>query len=483
MKRIAFCFDGTWNKIDGEHPTNVARIAQSVSRYDKEGRPQFIYYDEGVGTSATERWTGGILGRGLMENVIEAYHFLVLNYEPGDQLYVFGFSRGAFTARSFVGLVRNCGIISRRSLTHIRAAMKLYMNRADGASPNSERARQFRMEHCPMLCLPGDLKWRKETFPDKAQDDLTDLNIQFLGVWDTVGALGIPNHLSWLAKLFNRKYRFHDTTLSSFVSRACHAVSVDEQRRAFEPSMWTNLDDLNDRTTDRYEQVLFPGVHAAVGGGGPVRGLSDAALEWIFKAARKQGLAFDLDDQSPIYSLKPDHRAQLFNATGKVNWSFGDFAMGVGLRARRFPEMDRRSLHPSLARRFRAPADQLPEGQLYRPPSVEGFWEVLGDIAERDAADIAAERVVAADPRALRTPSRARKYIIKPGDTLESIAAKQMPTGGDSVLVLKLHNRNLGLLFETEDIYAGSELEIPEYDPPVEVMASEPATPPSAGSS
>ncbi|NML07501.1 DUF2235 domain-containing protein [Sphingomonas sp. G-3-2-10] len=103
MKRIAFCFDGTWNKIDGDYPTNVARVAQSISRFDEKGMPQIIYYDEGVGTSTTSRWTGGILGHGLRENIIEAYHFLVLNYEPGDDIHVFGFSRGAYTARSFVG--------------------------------------------------------------------------------------------------------------------------------------------------------------------------------------------------------------------------------------------------------------------------------------------------------------------------------------------------------------------------------------------
>jgi uncharacterized protein (DUF2235 family) len=165
LKRLAFCFDGTWNRIDGKDPTNVARIAQSISRFDGKGNPQLIYYDEGVGTSRTEKLSGGIFGHGLTNKILAAYHFLVLNYEPGDEIYVFGFSRGAFTARSFVGLLRNCGIMSRRSLQHIHEAVDLYMSRSKDSNPNSERSRDFRLKHCPMLCAPGDREWRQEKIP------------------------------------------------------------------------------------------------------------------------------------------------------------------------------------------------------------------------------------------------------------------------------------------------------------------------------
>jgi uncharacterized protein (DUF2235 family) len=467
MKRIAFCFDGTWNKIDVDYPTNVARIAQSISRYDTQKRPQIIYYDEGVGTTQTERWTGGIFGHGLKEKIVEAYHFLVLNYEPGDELYVFGFSRGAFTARSFVGLIRNCGIISRRSLSHIRAAVDLYVSRDDRASPNSERARQFRVKHCPKLCLPGDLQWRREAYPDQAHDDLTNLNVHYLGVWDTVGALGIPKHLK-LFSFLNNKFKFHDTALSGFVLRARHAVAADERRRTFEPSLWTNLDDLNDGDPNNpmYEQLIFPGVHGAVGGGGPVRGLSDAALEWVFQGAKEKGLAFDLDDQSPIHNMRPDPRAQLFNTNGKSGWSIGDRLMGVGLADRVFPEMDRRNLHVSLARRYRMAADNLPEQKSYRPPALSSFWEALDDMAEQHAADIESDIIEfknMGDDRALRAPLRVRKYTVKPGDTLFEIAKKEMAAGEDWE-ILALHNRNVGLLFEDDKLYVGSGLEIPEYD-------------------
>lgn len=479
MRRLVFCFDGTWNKIDGNYPTNVARVAQSVSRYDGE-IPQIIYYDEGVGTTATEKWTGGIFGHGLIEKIIEAYHFLILNYEPGDQIYVFGFSRGAFAARSFVGLIRNCGIISRRSLTHIRSAVDLYISRDGNASPNSEKSRTFRLKHCPKLCLPGDLEWRKTAYPDLIGSDLIQLRIAYLGVWDTVGALGIPRHLRLLGFL-NRKFQFHDTKLSGFVDRARHAISTDERRRSFEPSLWTNLDDLNasDPAIQPYEQLFFPGTHAAVGGGGPVRGLSDAALEWIVNGARKSGLAFDRDDQSPIFSLLPDHRAQLFNATGKTRWSLKDRIMGVGLRDRSFPDMDQRAIHASLVRRYHASAEELPEKQLYRPPALRSFWEAIEQIWQQRVEKLQSRKLElksAGDDRALRVPTRVRRYVVQKGDTLTGVAERQMGSAAN-VAILGIHNRNVGLLFEDDVLYAGSELEIPEYDP-VPVPAPAPETPP-----
>jgi uncharacterized protein (DUF2235 family) len=467
MKRLVFCFDGTWNKIDGENPTNVARIAQSVSRFDKSSIPQFIYYDEGVGTTATERLTGGMFGRGLTEKILEAYHILVLNYEPGDEIYVFGFSRGAFTARSFVGLLRNAGIMSRRSLQHIRQAVRLYVGRSADSSPNSERARQFRYKHCPKLCVPGDKEWRASAHPNDQAEGVIDLRIRYLGVWDTVGALGMPAHLKLLAG-FNAAHQFHDTTLSSFVERARHAIAADERRRTFEPSVWTNLDDLNAAYgKDRpYEQLIFPGVHSAVGGGGPIRGLSDIALEWVFEGARKQGLAFDLDDQSPVFQLLPDHRAQLFNATGKKGWTWKDWATGVGLKDRKFPEFDRTAIHQSVARRYAESSDRLPERRPYRPPALKSWWDALGEMAKQARADALATVQAlggGSDVRALQAPARVRKYTVKPTDTLEGIAEREMGRAED-VGILKAHNLSVGLLFEDLKLYAGSSIEIPTYE-------------------
>lgn len=463
MKRIVFCFDGTWNKIDSVYPTNVTRIAQSVSPRDREGIAQVVHYDEGVGTTIRDRFMGGVFGRGLIENIIEAYHFLVLNYEPGDELFVFGFSRGGYTARSFVGLIRNCGIISRRSLYDIRGAIELYMNRDKDSSPDAEAARLFRFKHCPTLCLPGDTHWRCVTDSTWKKEKATELSVKYLGVWDTVGALGVPNHLKFLSKITNSKYGFHDTRLSRVVGRARHAVSADEQRRTFDPALWSNLTDLNagHEASPRYEQLIFPGTHSGVGGGGPVRGLSDIALEWIFLAAREEGLAFDTDHSSPIFSIQPDHRAALFNETAKTKWSLKDRVMGVGLADRTFDNIDVRALHISLAQRMQEPATRLPEHREYKPSALKAFWDRLLKMPTSKPAD-GTETKQLHDDRILQAPVSVRTYKVKPGDKLGTIAETEMGDKKDWV-ILFLHNQQIGRLFHPDKIYAGTDIEIPEY--------------------
>lgn len=459
MKRIVFCFDGTWNRLDGEYPTNVARVAQAL-RHDAAGVRQIVHYDEGVGTDPISRIIGGAFGYGLGANIAEAYHFLVLNYEPGDQLFVFGFSRGAYTARSFVGLLRNAGIISRWKLREIAAAIALYRDRRPDAAPSGERACQFRYEHCPQLLLPGDRAWRASKYPGWAAAGAVDLAVRYLGVWDTVGALGVPGHIRLLAPWVNRRYRFHDQALSSFVEAARHAVAADERRRTFEPSLWSNLDDLNGASADpAYQQLVFPGVHGAVGGGGPVRGLSDGALDWIVRGARGQGLLFDPDPRSPLYALRPDPRAQLFNATGKTGWSWRDWATGLGLADRAFAGLDHFALHPSLKRRFAAAPGELPERRAYRPPSLRHIWDDIAAAAEHEYA-APGEPI---DERELRAPARVEPYDVQPGDTLSGIAVKQMGAATDWPILFH-HNRQAGKLHDPHELFAGQRIEIPVYE-------------------
>ncbi|WP_448140413.1 LysM peptidoglycan-binding domain-containing protein [Sphingopyxis fribergensis] len=169
---------------------------------------------------------------------------------------------------------------------------------------------------------------------------------------------------------------------------------------------------------------------------------------------------------SSTYSLQPDHRAQLFNQTGKSEWSIGDRLTGVGIRTRKFPAMDRRALHGSLVRRFMTPAEQLPEKEDYRPASLEHFWGTLAEMgasADNALETLGQKLATAGDERALRAPARVRSYVVQPGDTLRGIAAEQMKEAG-SWQILALHNKNVGLLFEDDELYAGAKLEIPEYE-------------------
>jgi hypothetical protein len=270
MKRLVVCCDGTWNKPDNRTITNVEKIARTV-----QGDPgtaggvhQLVYYISGVGAGsyAADRLLGGAFGFGLLHNVIACYRFLAQNYEPGDQVFILGFSRGAYTARSVAGMVGRVGLLTRLSLVEERlpAAVSLYQrkNLAEGAFGMS--VDEFRHDHC---------------HPAK---------VDFLGVFDTVGALGVPGFSRFTP-------RFHDVQLSSQVLRARHALAVDETRMKFAPTFWEAPDGGGAPTEDeRVKQVWFEGAHSDVGGGYRETGLSDTALLWMAREAHAAGLVFDV---------------------------------------------------------------------------------------------------------------------------------------------------------------------------------------------
>lgn len=110
MKHIVICADGTWQSPESDTATHVLRLAESVAPVSASGVPQVVYYDWGVGSDG-DRLSGGITGKGIDKNIQDCYRFVVHNYAPGDALYLFGFSRGAYTVRSLAGLIRNCGIL------------------------------------------------------------------------------------------------------------------------------------------------------------------------------------------------------------------------------------------------------------------------------------------------------------------------------------------------------------------------------------
>ncbi|MEU3842713.1 DUF2235 domain-containing protein [Streptomyces sp. NPDC028635] len=269
-KRLVVCCDGTWNFADQPSKTNVAKVALSVRRRSASGREQRIYYHSGVGTQRSERLRGGAFGVGLSRNVEDAYRFLVETYEPGDELFLFGFSRGAFTARSLAGLVRNSGILRREHTDRMQEAWSLYRDRVE--QPNGAACTLFRRSYAH------------------------ETQIRFIGVWDTVGALGIPvpdaAFLQPAVNRFNQRWAFHDTDLSSWINGAFHALAIDERRSAFRPTLWHQQTDAA-REGQELKQVWFAGVHLDVGGGYEETGLSDVTLLWMVDQARRYGLEFD----------------------------------------------------------------------------------------------------------------------------------------------------------------------------------------------
>ena len=244
MKRIVIACDGTWNRLDAAYPTNVAKLAQAVLPEGADGVAQIVCHLDGVGTGrgtgwlarAADRLLGGLFGEGLMANIAAAYRFLVFAYAPGDEIQLFGFSRGAYTARSLAGLIRNCGILERRHAAAIPEALALYRARSAGSRPDAPAALAFRARYAGhVVTSPAEAAWRREA--DVGRADTPLLRLAYVGVWDTVGALGIPAHL-WLAARLNRGLAFHDTALWRGVAAARHAVAIDERRRSFPPTLW-----------------------------------------------------------------------------------------------------------------------------------------------------------------------------------------------------------------------------------------------------
>lgn len=332
LKRIVIFIDGTWNRPDAEHPTNVVRLARCVQHRTDSGMPQVVLYTAGVGSGSGNNWLGrkmdrvfgGTLGWGLLSIMVDMYRQLVFAYEPGDEIMVFGFSRGAFAARSLVGFIRSVGVCGRDRLRDIPDAVARYVSRDTETHPRTEESYAFRLDMSPDVVTSQDEReWRVKH--GHRHEDVVDLKIAYLGVWDTVKALGLPAKLPF-AKRFNRNYEFHDAKLSSMVLAARHAISIDERRATFPAMPWDNMGDLNARNgyfVPEYLQQWFPGNHGSVGGGGSRTGLSSIALNWVMLGASKAGLALDWRSFRKV--------ASRFDAGDPLDNKFGPVSLGAVL--------------------------------------------------------------------------------------------------------------------------------------------------------
>ncbi|WP_142781906.1 DUF2235 domain-containing protein [Agrobacterium sp. T29] len=282
MHLIVFC-DGTWNTPDQVEdglpsPTNVVKLRNALAPADKDGREQRVYYHPGVGTDGGwwGRVAGGGMGTGLDRNIMSAYNWLARNYRDGAKIWLFGFSRGAYTVRSLGGMISRCGLLDPTKLRELAIW--------DNVGSLFENYRTPEGKAKPVTATKG-LPYHGVATGQKTKHSVP---IHFIGVWDTVGALGVPDDLALLNLLDDpAKHSFHDTELSPVVAHARHAIAIDERRQSFMPTLWTNVED---RPTVR--QIWFPGVHADVGGGYGRAGLSDGALDWMVEEAKGQGLHF-----------------------------------------------------------------------------------------------------------------------------------------------------------------------------------------------
>jgi uncharacterized protein (DUF2235 family) len=320
-RRIALLFDGTWN--NRKTRTNVVRMRESIRTHGLQDPEQPCFYDEGVGTRWYNRFSGGAFGRGLSENIQEGYAWLSRQHQGDDTIYVFGFSRGAYTARSLVGLIRKCGLLKAPGPKTVAAAYELYRDK--DVHPDDPKAVTFRTLHA------------------------REVRVTFIGVWDTVGALGIPISQIPFSRDF---YQWHDTELSKIVDCAFQAVATDEHRKDFGVTVWTKIKPGNVKV----EQRWFCGAHSDVGGGEGGT-LPNVALRWLQDMAEAAGLAF----KQKAEVGPQDH-------LGPIEDSFGRFMLGIyrwfrKRQYRAFGTGANEVVDESVWQRWRA-------DPTYRPPSL-----------------------------------------------------------------------------------------------------------------
>nr|WP_315591679.1 DUF2235 domain-containing protein [uncultured Cupriavidus sp.] len=298
-KNLAVFFDGTWNEPNDK--TNAYDLYKAALETDDQ-RTRYI---QGVGTqghgvwSSIDKYLGGAFGAGLSENIQAGYQWLCEQFTSNDRIYLFGFSRGAYSARSLAGMIRNCGLVSYPDSDHITKAYSIYRN---GYKPDSEYSIEFRNQFS------------------------IEADIHFVGVWDTVGRLGIP-FPNVILPGFSNYYSFHDTELSNHVRNAYHALAANEFREPYAPTYWTRLPESNPRPQKLpVEQCWFIGAHADVGGGYSDGSLQTLPAFWLQRKAALCGLLFDPDIEiSQSYDLAMPHD------------SYSDFTRKIPFRITKAP--------------------------------------------------------------------------------------------------------------------------------------------------
>ncbi len=343
MKRLIVCCDGTWNTPSQEDngqiaPTNVYKIFRAIQDKDNHGIVQKKYYHTGVGTEGNKvsKILNGAFAGDLGNHIQSAYYWLGNNFEPDDEIYCFGFSRGAFTVRSLAGMMNKVGLLDLSKIT---------------GSPDEEYKKKWDLiEKAYTAYREGEIAQDQfiANYSNKLFDSQCEVKIKFLGVWDTVGAAGIPDEAELLNFFFDDKsqWKFHDNNLGKNVETGRHAMALDEIRSSFTVCRWLNRTGSSTDCHPDAKEVWFSGVHSDVGGGYAETQLSDIALDWMIKEALAKGIGIrNIKDQ-----LKMD-------SSGEIHNSYKGVFAALKSRPRNIPFIDASSgecLHGSVLERMKA---------------------------------------------------------------------------------------------------------------------------------
>jgi uncharacterized protein (DUF2235 family) len=276
-KRLALYLDGTWNEVSDN--TNIWRFRALFSPQSADGCEQRAYYSTGLGTQFGEKIRGGLFGDGIDQAITSAYEWLIDNYADGDEIFIFGFSRGAYTARSLSGFISKCGLLQSGAPLGVNQLFKRYRRSGEHTiwqlkDAQNQGKTDFSFEEGWMLKFA------------------LAVPVKFVGVFDTVGALGVPFPL--VHRLFGSAYEFLNTGLRQTNEFAFHAMAIDEHRKEFAPTLWSNqgATSAKPRPIERTEQRWFIGAHANVGGGCFNDPLAQLPFNWLARKAESAGLSF-----------------------------------------------------------------------------------------------------------------------------------------------------------------------------------------------
>ncbi|KIX07996.1 uncharacterized protein Z518_02650 [Rhinocladiella mackenziei CBS 650.93] len=325
-KRIVVCCDGTWMDSDGDYqtPSNVTRIARAIPPLGTDQSvtphrpiPQIVFYQNGIGTGSNslyDKYVGGATGEGLAGHIREAYSFICLNYNPGDEIFLIGFSRGAFTARSISSLINAAGLLTAKGLEYFVQVFEDW---------EFQLKKDFKTKW-PNLPFVGhkppvtDPHYQQQLI----EKELTRPNIKIkcVAVWDTVGGLGIPM-IGLLPQPPSKDFAFVDTRVESNIEYAFQALALDEHRRSFSPTVW-DWPRVEPNDLKVLKQTWFPGVHSDIGGSYDDTALANLTLAWMVSLLDpiltiNQGYIMDLI--KPQETLSQGH--QTFTRDGRMRTS------------------------------------------------------------------------------------------------------------------------------------------------------------------
>lgn len=354
-KRIILCFDGEWDRppdpgvwpsaasavrtprrsgleCPSRRETNVSHLYRSILPRTEQGLVQQRWYDSGTSMAWFDRFQAGSFGYGLDRTILLSYAYLAATYEPGDELFLYGFSRGAYTARTLVGLLANIGLpsgtlLNQDLVTFTRETANLAAGNTTEMHDLTECLGQMILSRSGYVIADAYRRYRSTQADIDSSRAVASrrrgfqgVSVSLLGLWDTVGPLGIPtNALKWLNE---PRYNFHDTELSPIVRRAYHALAIDEHRANYNATLWTSPA----RTSQFIEQRWFAGAHGDLGGTYPERGLANVPLAWMLHISRMNGLAIDRRTlQGKIDALSPAHDSFGESFVGLRKWIHSRF--------------------------------------------------------------------------------------------------------------------------------------------------------------